>query len=110
VDGKPAAAKYNFRYGDVEFSYQAGRDPSWRRFSIGLVILAHAIRNAVEDGMREYRFLRGGEPYKYRLATADPGLETVAVGRGPLTDAALAMSLVVGDRLSFPALRHRLAQ
>ena len=32
--------------------------------------------------MREYRLLRGGEAYKDRFATGDPGLETVAVPRG----------------------------
>jgi hypothetical protein len=32
--------------------------------------------------MREYRFLRGGEPFKSRFVDADPGLETVVVTCG----------------------------
>jgi hypothetical protein len=39
--------------------------------------------------VREYRLLRGGEDYKLRFATGDPGLETVAVSRGSLASAAL---------------------
>ena len=46
------------------------------------MLLAHTIREASNDGMREYRFLRGGEPFKSRFADADPGLETVVVTRG----------------------------
>jgi hypothetical protein len=29
--------------------------------------------------MREYRFLRGAERFKFRFADADPGLETAAL-------------------------------
>jgi hypothetical protein len=40
--------------------------------------------------MREYRFLRGAEQHKYRFTKLDPGLETVALGRGVAGRAALA--------------------
>ena len=39
--------------------------------------------------MHEYRFLRGGEGYKDRFASDDPGLETMALARGPVGRAAL---------------------
>jgi CelD/BcsL family acetyltransferase involved in cellulose biosynthesis len=78
VDGAPVAAWYGFRYGGTESYYQAGRSPEWERASVGFVLLTHSIRAAVQDGMTEYRFLEGGEAYKYRFATEDPGLETVA--------------------------------
>lgn len=48
------------------------------------MLLAHAIQQAAHDSVAEYRLLRGGEQYKYRFATADPGLETVGVPRGSL--------------------------
>jgi CelD/BcsL family acetyltransferase involved in cellulose biosynthesis len=82
LDGRPAAAWYGFRFGHVESYYQAGRDLARRDASVGFVLLAHTIREAARDGMREYRFLRGGEPFKSRFADADPGLETVVVTRG----------------------------
>ena len=89
IDGDPVATWYGFRYGDVECSYQTGRDPRWQRSSVGLVLLAHAMRRAVEDGVREYRFLRGDEQYKRRMANGDPGLETVVLTRGVRAGAAL---------------------
>ena len=82
VDGRPAAAWYGFRFGDVESYYQAGRDPRRSDDSVGFVLLTHSIREAAADGMREYRFLRGAEPFKLRFADGDPGLETVALARG----------------------------
>jgi Acetyltransferase (GNAT) domain len=63
---------------------------------VGFVLLAHAVRQAAEDGMCEYRLLRGGEEYKYRFATADPGLETVGLARGPLAGAALPALAALG--------------
>jgi CelD/BcsL family acetyltransferase involved in cellulose biosynthesis len=82
LDGRPAAAWYGFRFGRVESYYQAGRDLERGEDSVGFVLLAHTIREAASDGMREYRFLRGGEPFKSRFADADQGLETVVVTRG----------------------------
>jgi CelD/BcsL family acetyltransferase involved in cellulose biosynthesis len=86
VDGKPVAADYGFRFADVHFAYQLGRDPEWERASVGSILEAFTIRNALEERVAEYRFLLGNEPYKYRYANEDPELETIgaagsAVGR-----------------------------
>lgn len=98
VAGAPAAAWYGFRFAGAESYYQAGRDPAWDRASVGFVLLAHSIRSALEDGQREYRFLRGGEEYKYRFAEDDPGLETVGLARTLLGRAALAAAVVARKR------------
>jgi CelD/BcsL family acetyltransferase involved in cellulose biosynthesis len=90
VNRTPVAAWLGFRFAGVESYYQAGRDPTWERWSVGFVLLAHTIRQALADGMTEYRFLRGGEQYKYRFATADPGLVTIARANSALGNAALA--------------------
>lgn len=89
VDGEPAAAWYGFRFGKVESFYQSGRDPRFDRFSIGFLMLMRTVQAAFEDGLDRYAFLRGDEPYKDRLAEADPGLETRALGHGPLGSAAV---------------------
>jgi CelD/BcsL family acetyltransferase involved in cellulose biosynthesis len=82
VDDRPAAAWYGFRFGGIESYYQAGRDPRLADGSVGFVLLVHSIREAAADGMREYRFLRGAEPFKLRFADADPGVETLVLSRG----------------------------
>lgn len=90
ASGTPVAAWQGFRFGGAESYYQAGRDPGWNRYSVGFILLIHSIRQALEDGMREYRFLEGREQYKYRFASEDAGLETIALARGVPAEAALA--------------------
>jgi CelD/BcsL family acetyltransferase involved in cellulose biosynthesis len=109
VDGQPVAALYGFRFGGVESSYQAGRDPTWDDASVGFVLLAHAIRAALADGVTEYRLLRGDEPYKARFATRDHPLDTLGVASGPRgkTLVAAAGILRSSSRLR-KALRARL--
>jgi dTDP-4-amino-4,6-dideoxygalactose transaminase/CelD/BcsL family acetyltransferase involved in cellulose biosynthesis len=78
LDDAPAAAWYGFRFGKIEAHVQSGRARRFERESVGTVLLVHSIREALRDGVREYRFLRGGESYKHRFATEDPGIETIA--------------------------------
>ena len=98
VDGRPVAASYGFRFGDTESGYQSGRDPSFRESQLGFLLLNRAVREALADGMREYRLLRGGEAYKVRLATGDPGLETIGLGRGAAARGALRMAVAARGR------------
>jgi CelD/BcsL family acetyltransferase involved in cellulose biosynthesis len=104
LDGHPAAAWYGFRFSDVEAFYQSGRDPHLGRASVGFVLLAHTIREALDEGAREYRLLRGDEPYKYRFAHADRGVLTVAHGRGLLGKAAVTAGIT---RHGLARLRRR---
>lgn len=81
IDGQPAAARYDFEFAGVYNAYNAGRDPAWNKAGIGLVLRAHTMREALTHGAAEYRFLRGGEPYKKRFLTEDAGLVTMAQAR-----------------------------
>ncbi len=62
------------------------------RESVGFVLLVHAVRDALESGAREFRFLRGDEDYKYRFADADAPVGTCAVPRGVRGRAAVALA------------------
>jgi CelD/BcsL family acetyltransferase involved in cellulose biosynthesis len=105
LDAQPAAALYGFRFGSVESHYQGGRDPSFDRLTLGFLLLAHAIRQAFDDGVAEYRFLHGHDAYKYRFADEDPGLETIALTRGIAARAALSAA-----RSAYPRMRNRLGR
>jgi CelD/BcsL family acetyltransferase involved in cellulose biosynthesis len=108
VDGHPRAAIHGFRLGDVESFYQSGRDPSFDDRSVGFVVLLHAIREALADGMAEYRLLLGGEAYKYRFANEDREVVTLATTRTRRAHAALAGA--VAARRSKAKLRSRLVR
>lgn len=90
LDQQPVAAWYGFRYGGAEWFYQSGRDLSAAGDAVGFVLLCHTIREAMNDGMREYRLLRGDETYKARFADRDPGLQTIALALSARGRAALA--------------------
>ncbi len=103
ADGAARAAWYGFRFAQMDWYYQSGRDPEWERQSVGFVLLSHTIKLAFDDGMLEYRLLRGGEEYKGRFASDDHGLETLAlprgaIGRGALLAARAARSMPAGGR------------
>jgi CelD/BcsL family acetyltransferase involved in cellulose biosynthesis len=85
--GQPVAAWYGFRFAGIESFYQSGRDPAWDGYAVGAGLLERTIHEAFNDGMREYRLLRGDERYKRRYATSLETVHTVAVphkllGRG----------------------------
>jgi CelD/BcsL family acetyltransferase involved in cellulose biosynthesis len=90
VDGDAVAATYGFRFGPSESYYQSGRSTKWNRFSPGLVLLGHAVRAAMEDGLSEFRLLRGGEPHKSRFTDEGLTLVSLAVGRTARGRAAIA--------------------
>jgi len=96
--GRAIAALYGFRFAGNELYYQAGRDPAWDRYAAGFVLLSHAVKAAVDDGVSEYRFLRGDEPYKLRFADYDPGLETFVIARRRAIAEAVALSAPIAER------------
>lgn len=68
LDGKPAGARYGFRYHRTFYSYQSGFDPSYGRHGLGLIAALLAIESAIAEGAEEYDLLAGTEEYKFRLA------------------------------------------
>jgi len=98
LDGRPVAALYGFRFAGVEYFHQSGRDPKFEEHSVGSVLLTHSIRTALQDGMREYRLLRGDESYKSRFADADRDVHTVAVARTLRGKVAIAAAPLRGRR------------
>ena len=71
VGGKPVSATMSFMEGDRLLLYNSGYDPDYSHLSVGLLLKAYGLRGAIEQGLREYDFLRGNEPYKYDLGGND---------------------------------------
>jgi CelD/BcsL family acetyltransferase involved in cellulose biosynthesis len=94
LDGQAVAAQYGMRYAGRESNYQQGRDPRLPQFSLGTLLLVHTVARAFGDGVAEWGFLRGNEPYKYRLANADDGLATVAISHGIIGRVAVSSARV----------------
>lgn len=69
ADGAAVAAWYGWRVGERFSYYQAGFDPAWSRYSVGFLLLAETIREAIDEGAAEYDLLLGDEAFKARFAT-----------------------------------------
>lgn len=68
LDGVPVSSLYVFKYQDVYHHYQSAFDPDYGKYSPGTVIVALAIKDAVEDRAVEFDFLHDNESYKYLWA------------------------------------------
>lgn len=66
--GEVIAATYCFRYRDTVSFYSTGFAGRYRRFSPGMLLLAHAIGQSIVEGAAYFDFLRGDEPYKFIFA------------------------------------------
>ena len=72
VDGRKAAALFNFEYNGRIWVYNSGLDPdAFGSLSLGVVLTAKAIEHAIENKNKIFDFLRGNETYKYRFGAQD---------------------------------------
>lgn len=72
IEGRAAAALFNFDHRDRIWVYNSGLDPAaFAALSPGVVLTAAAIERAIALGRNEFDFLRGDEAYKYRFGAVD---------------------------------------
>jgi CelD/BcsL family acetyltransferase involved in cellulose biosynthesis len=102
ANGRAIAAAYCFRFADTVSIYQTGFDRAWGRYSPGNAIFAHAICRAIEEGAREFDFLRGAEQFKFRwtdTARRELRLRLATTRRGSMLVLTYRMAKAVRDRL-----------
>ena len=56
-------------------------DPAWSRYSPGALLFTHAISWAIDNGLEEFDFMRGEEPFKRHYATGVRELPTFGFAR-----------------------------
>ncbi|MFZ0548067.1 MAG: GNAT family N-acetyltransferase [Candidatus Promineifilaceae bacterium] len=72
MQGQQAAALFNYDYDGRIWVYNSGFDPdTFSQLSAGVVLTARAIEVAIENGRKDFDFLRGDEVYKYRFGAQD---------------------------------------
>ena len=65
IDGQPASAYFAYNYKERLYLYNSGYDPAFASYSAGVALLAYRIHKAINQGLKQFDFLRGDEPYKY---------------------------------------------
>lgn len=71
IDDRIAAVFYGFALNGIVYYYLSGYDPDLEKLSIGTLLVAHAVEQAVRDGATSFDFLRGAEEYKYAWGARD---------------------------------------
>ncbi len=66
LDGNAIGAIYGMSLGNTTYFYQAGFDPEFSSVSPGTLLVAHTVREAIEEGKQRFDFMRGDEGYKRR--------------------------------------------
>jgi len=82
LNDEPVAAGYAFRYAQKLFCYLSGFDPQYSEYEVGNLRHIYLLKHCIENGLKEYDFLRGSESYK-RLwnASVRRNLEVRAIKR-----------------------------
>ena len=81
MDGKLAASSLCFDYGSARLLYNSGYDPEMSYYSVGLLLHAMCVKDAIERGIPYFDFLRGPEPYKAHLGGQQKSLYRMVVKR-----------------------------
>jgi CelD/BcsL family acetyltransferase involved in cellulose biosynthesis len=109
VDGVIRASQFGFAYDGVLHSLQESYDTGFRAPGIGglgVILRAHAIEAAIEEGLRSYDFLGGTEDFKRRWGTGTHYVRLVRLATlGPR--GALAWMATVGAQDARSRLRSR---
>lgn len=84
VNGSRVAGALCFDYQGRRFLYNSGYNLEYSSLSVGLLLKAFCLRDAIDQGMEYFDFLRGTEPYKYNLGAADVSLYQMTVTRSLL--------------------------
>ena len=81
IDGSKAASSLCFDSGSTRLLYNSGYDPDFSYYSVGLLLHAMCVRDAIEQGLGYFDFLRGPEPYKAHLGGHQKSLYKMLVKR-----------------------------
>jgi CelD/BcsL family acetyltransferase involved in cellulose biosynthesis len=97
LDGRLLAFCLGFIRDGKYYYYMPGFDPEYARLAPGTALLAHLIETAYAQGLREFDFMLGVEPYKQPWATGQRSTSRMVVAapgpRGALALSAFALCL-----------------
>jgi CelD/BcsL family acetyltransferase involved in cellulose biosynthesis len=80
MNGVTVATSLCFDYGGSRLLYNSGYDPEYGYYSVGLLLNAMCLKDAIDqEGLTYFDFLRGPEPYKAHLGGQQRSLYQMVV-------------------------------
>lgn len=84
LSGKTVATLYGFKYKGKYYNYKTGMDPAYCRFSVGNLLTLKVMEECIQEGLHEFDFMWGTDPYKRQFATHETSLYEAIVPRKQL--------------------------
>lgn len=112
VDGEIRACQFGFVYGGRLHSLQEAYDSEFSKPGVGglgVVLRGHAIRAAIEEGLREYDFLGAAEEHKLRWGASVSSVRKIRIAR-PGAAGRLAWLATVGAGSARESIKSRLPE
>ena len=81
LGGERVASIICFDYAGRRLLYNSGYRLAYAPYSVGLLLKALSLKEAIEQGLSYFDFLRGAEPYKYHLGAQDAELYHIRAQR-----------------------------
>ena len=83
IAGERVAAALCFDYEGTRFLYNSGFSSSYGSLSVGLLIKALSLQEAIQHQIVYYDFLRGDEAYKYHLGAKPRAIYRICITQAP---------------------------
>lgn len=64
LSGKPVASLFGFKYKSTYSAYITGMDPEYKQYGVGTLLFLKVIDRCIKDGLAEFDFMWGTDPYK----------------------------------------------
>jgi len=64
LNDEPVSSVYAFKYSQKMFNYLSGFNPQYSEYRVGHLVFLYLIEYSINNGMREFDFMRGDESYK----------------------------------------------
>ncbi len=64
LNDEPVSTVYAFKYAQKMFNYLSGFDPQYSEYRVGHLVFLYLIEHSMNNGIKEFDFMRGGESYK----------------------------------------------
>lgn len=77
----PVAALMCFDYQNTRLVYNSGYEQAFSHLSVGLILKALCIKDAIESNLDYFDLLRGPEAYKYHLGATDLSVHKIRISR-----------------------------
>ena len=83
LDQNPAAVVMYFDYHDTFYLYNNGYDPRYQSLGVGNICKILNLQDGINRGKKKYDFMKGTEPYKYRLGGREVPLQRCRMRLNP---------------------------